>query len=1250
MQQITKSIKGPLKLLVLLLFLFSYMVPGRSAVQAAAIPVEFADIQTVYTGKVGLASPVGFAFLPAAKGFLVWDTQNELTRAQLLVNYDDAGSPVDLPGIVPGSLNAAFDIRGNRLFFLNEKGDQLSGLDLTSKGFPDVSQAAVEHANIQAYGVRQPAGLAFDPFTGRLFILDAGRNTVVSVAAHRSQGYDGAAASKNGRISRINLRAVEGKVLRGIAYNPENSRLYVSIPDEQAVYEFSTAGDLLGSMDLSNFQMTNIQSLTFAPSADQTDAQTTQHLFVLDGGSTQRTGSILELTLAPQALPIGTTLLPSTLIRKIDTSSAAWFPSSPDPSGIDYFPPTGRLILDDSEVDEMSVYAGANVYQSTLAGQLQTTCNTLSFSREPTGIAVNMVNNHIFMTDDDRKEIYEINLGPDGAYCTSDDSVTKASTVTLFGGSGSDPEDVAIGNNTLFFAGGSDAEVYYFNLGPNGLLGGGDDGPVSHFDTLALGFKDLEGIGFNHDSGTIFIVSTSSTDRYVGELTTTGQLLWGFDLSFMGSQQNIRSDVAYLPSLENPGTNNIYIASRGIDNDSGTGATPTENDGQVWVVSIGSTTPPTATPTPTDTPTATPTNTVDPNIPPTDTPTPVNTATPTDTPTSTPTPTPTPLPSSNPLYLSMASNGTIGGVAFSDEDILAFDGTAWSLHFDGSDVGVGNQDLFAMSIVDADTILMAFTGSGTVNGVAFTPRDVLQFDATSLGSVTSGTFSMFFNGVDVGLDSNGENIDSVDVLSDGRVLLSTTASTNGLPVAAVDEDILVFTPTSLGANTSGTWAIYFDGSDVGLSTNSNEDIDALDVDSFGNIYLSTLGDFAVTGVTGFDEDVFVCAPAALGSVTSCVFDPVLFFDGSTWLQDANDVDAFNLSLVSSPVTPTPTATPTDTPTVTPTNTPVVVDTPTNTPTNTPVVIPTDTPTPGPTNTPTDTPTPGPTNTPTDTSTPGPTATFTDTPTLTPTPTDTPTPTPTPEVVLLPIYISLDGSGNVGGVAADDIDILSFDGISWSMFFDASDVGINSSGQDLNDFVIVDSTTLLLTFRSTFTLGSINVDPWDILQFNAASLGSNTTGSFSLYFDGEDVGLDTTGETIDALDVQPDGTILVSVTTNASVPGLTATDEDLIAFTPTSLGDVTSGSWTLYFDGSDVGLADTSGEDLDGVDVLGNGDIFLSVLTDFSVAGLSGLNEDVFICSPLTLGDATSCFYAPSLYFDGSLWGLDTNDVDGVHIP
>jgi len=58
--------------------------------------------------------------------------------------------------------------------------------------------------------------------------------------------------------------------------------------------------------------------------------------------------------------------------------------------------------------------------------------------------------------------------------------------------------------------------------------------------------------------------------------------------------------------------------------------------------------------------------------------------------------------------------------------------------------------------------------------------------------------------------------------------------------------------------------------------------------------LTTFGNFAVTGVSGADEDVFICAPASLGMTTACTFSPTLFFDGSLWGLDANDLDAIDL--------------------------------------------------------------------------------------------------------------------------------------------------------------------------------------------------------------------------------------------------------------------------------------------------------------------------------------------------------------------
>src|SRR6185436_8449149 len=300
--------------------------------------------------------------------------------------------------------------------------------------------------------------------------------------------------------------------------------------------------------------------------------------------------------------------------------------------------------------------------------------------------------------------------------------------------------------------------------------------------------------------------------------------------------------------------------------------------------------PPTLTPT--FTPTNTPTNT------PTRTPTFTPTLTPTKTSTTTPTPTYTPNPgaSNSALYLSLTSSQTIGGIASADEDIWKFDGQTWSLFFDGSDVGVASPDLFAFSLLDADSILMSFSTAVTVGGLAITPQDIVRFDATSLGTVTAGTFSMYLDGSDVGLDVSGDSIDSVSLLPDGRILISTTGNPAVPGVSGKDEDVLAFTPTSLGDITNGTWAMYFDGSDVGLGDTSGEDVDALDVIGT-NIYLSTQDNFSVTGVSGADEDVFICAATSLGDVTSCNYSPNLYFDGSTWGLSANDVDAFNFLTV-----------------------------------------------------------------------------------------------------------------------------------------------------------------------------------------------------------------------------------------------------------------------------------------------------------------------------------------------------------------
>jgi len=87
---------------------------------------------------------------------------------------------------------------------------------------------------------------------------------------------------------------------------------------------------------------------------------------------------------------------------------------------------------------------------------------------------------------------------------------------------------------------------------------------------------------------------------------------------------------------------------------------------------------------------------------------------------------------------------------------------------------------------------------------------------------------------------------------------------------------------------------------------------------------------------------------------------------------------------------------------------------------------------------------------------------------------------------------------------------------------------------------------------------------------------------------------------------------------------------------------------MYFDGSDVGLT-TGDENIDGTSVAG-GNIYLSTTGAFSVTGVSGADEDVFVCTSPTTGDPTSCTYSPTLFLDGSTVGLTTNDVDAIDLP
>ena len=228
------------------------------------------------------------------------------------------------------------------------------------------------------------------------------------------------------------------------------------------------------------------------------------------------------------------------------------------------------------------------------------------------------------------------------------------------------------------------------------------------------------------------------------------------------------------------------------------------------------------------------------------------------------------------LYFSTVGNFAVPGVAgpYDDADIYAWNGTSFTRVFDGSVAGLpGSADIDALLVVDADTFYMSFnstdTSVPTLGNVQ--DEDVVLYDA--------GVWSVFFDGTNVGLTQNSDDVDAFDILTDGSVVISTLGNGSVPGVGAFNDEDLLRCVGTFGTTTSCTWTMYFDGSDVALSAGS-EDVDGVSV-SAGSIFLTTTGTFSVAGLSGQGVDVFACNTPTTGPATACGSFS-MFFDGSVY--------------------------------------------------------------------------------------------------------------------------------------------------------------------------------------------------------------------------------------------------------------------------------------------------------------------------------------------------------------------------------
>jgi hypothetical protein len=173
------------------------------------------------------------------------------------------------------------------------------------------------------------------------------------------------------------------------------------------------------------------------------------------------------------------------------------------------------------------------------------------------------------------------------------------------------------------------------------------------------------------------------------------------------------------------------------------------------------------------------------------------------------------------FYLSFTGQVNVPGIGnVQDEDVVYFNGTSWSLFFDGSVHGLGGNndlDLDAIS-VSGTTLYFSTLGNVLPPGVTGSAddADIYSWNGTAFARVIDASAGPY------NLPANA-NVDGFVRVDATHFYLSFSNATTTVPGlgAVQDEDVVYYN--------AGTWSVYFDGTAHGLGTSSSLNIDAFDI-------------------------------------------------------------------------------------------------------------------------------------------------------------------------------------------------------------------------------------------------------------------------------------------------------------------------------------------------------------------------------------------------------------------------------------
>ena len=535
----------------------------------AAQPIEV--IAATALDAIRIRDPRALSFMPDGRTLLVAEASGDLPVVTL---FGDRAGALDDP---EDAIVAARSVRHPMMHatLAWSPGDvHLAVIPLTAVDSGAETTPEPSALDLRPIAVASLDHVAIDAETGDLYIADAAAARIVRIPLIPA-GARHAAALDLGASCELHVTLPEGSRLGPIAVQPGGGRLFAieEAPDVARLHELDLAGRSLAIHEAAALGIGPGSAMVAAPRSNPNLGGAS--IYLAEAGPSEEGGEVrlVELAIGPaSAAPIQHLGLVGA------TRTSDWPQPSPDPCGIAWDAANGRLVVTDPEVEEIELFAGANVF--ALDASRQPVASSLTvFTSEPSDVAVDPVTGDYFVTDDSAARVYRVSIGPDGALGGDDDETSFISTAP-FGSL--DPDGLAVGQGGLFISDGANGRVYRVSPGLDGELTGiapdGDDA-VTSFDTTAFGVTDPEAVAFDPRRGTLYLV-TGDRRPHLVEVTTAGVALRTLDAGFIPLSSP--SGIVIAPSTDDPSRESVFIVDRGTDPT----IDPTENDGLLFELRI----------------------------------------------------------------------------------------------------------------------------------------------------------------------------------------------------------------------------------------------------------------------------------------------------------------------------------------------------------------------------------------------------------------------------------------------------------------------------------------------------------------------------------------------------------------------------------------------------------------------------------------------------------------------------------------